>query len=224
MTAAKLTSVQFGWPGQELAEDSSWPAASGIGLPKGEVTAWNPFQLEKRPMLCSVSAKRLMPWFAILTVFLMLTAPARVSAQDELAAETPAEIAEEVAGEAAAEVAADLPADGEPVLDAGKNAVFAIENIMLFICAVLVLFMQAGFAMVEVGLNSAKNTVNILAKNVMDLSVGVILFFLVGYGLMYPPGFGDSKSGDYFAFDTDRIFASAAWFRRSGARVGPANG
>ena len=56
----------------------------------------------------------------------------------------------------------------------------------MFICAVLVLFMQAGFAMVEVGLNSAKNTVNILAKNVMDLSVGVILFLFIGFALMYP--------------------------------------
>ena len=46
----------------------------------------------------------------------------------------------------------------------------------MFIAAVLVLFMQAGFAMLEVGLNAAKNTVNILFKNVMDLSVGVILF------------------------------------------------
>ena len=48
--------------------------------------------------------------------------------------------------------------------------------------------MQAGFAMVEVGLNSAKNTVNILAKNVMDLSVGVILFLFIGFALMYPGG------------------------------------
>lgn len=66
---------------------------------------------------------------------------------------------------------------------------FAVDNLLLFVCAVLVLFMQAGFGMLEAGLNSAKNTVNILCKNLMDLSVGVILFFLVGYGLMYP---GDS--------------------------------
>ena len=50
--------------------------------------------------------------------------------------------------------------------------------------------MQAGFAMVEAGLNSAKNTVNILAKNLMDLSVGALLFFFVGFGLMYPGSYG----------------------------------
>ena len=40
--------------------------------------------------------------------------------------------------------------------------------------------------MLEIGLNAAKNVTNILFKNVMDLSIGVLLFFVVGYGLMYP--------------------------------------
>ena len=61
----------------------------------------------------------------------------------------------------------------------------------------LVLFMQAGFAMLEVGLNSAKNTINILFKNVMDLALGVLLYFVIGYGLMYP---GDAYEGEYFGF------------------------
>lgn len=64
-------------------------------------------------------------------------------------------------------------------------AYYAIDNVVLFIAAVLVLFMQAGFAMVEAGLNSAKNTVNILFKNFMDMCVGVMLYFAFGYGLMY---------------------------------------
>ena len=81
---------------------------------------------------------------------------------------------------------------------------YAIDNFFLFIAAVLVLFMQAGFAMLEAGLNSTKNTVNILFKNIMDLSAGAILYYLVGYGLMYPgagngwfafAGFGISEAG-----------------------------
>jgi len=72
---------------------------------------------------------------------------------------------------------------------------YAIDNFFLFIAAVLVLFMQAGFAMLEAGLNSTKNTVNILFKNIMDLSAGAILYYLVGYGLMYP-GAGNG----WFAF------------------------
>lgn len=71
----------------------------------------------------------------------------------------------------------------EPVT--AEYAYYAIDNVVLFIAAVLVLFMQAGFAMVEAGFNSAKNTINILFKNFMDLSVGVLLYYVVGYGLMY---------------------------------------
>jgi Amt family ammonium transporter len=62
---------------------------------------------------------------------------------------------------------------------------FAIDNLTMFIAAVLVLFMQAGFALVESGFNSGKNTINILFKNVMDMCVGATLYFLVGYGIMY---------------------------------------
>jgi Amt family ammonium transporter len=82
---------------------------------------------------------------------------------------------------------------------------FAIDNITLFVCAVLVLFMQAGFAMLEAGLNPAKHTVNILCKNLMDMSVGVLLFFVVGYGLMYP-GFEEGSKG-YFKFSQPMIGA-----------------
>lgn len=77
---------------------------------------------------------------------------------------------------------------------AGEIA-FAIDNFVMFICAVLVLFMQAGFAMVEAGFNGGKNTINILFKNLMDMSLGGILYFLIGYGLMYPGDFNG-----YFGF------------------------
>ncbi len=87
----------------------------------------------------------------------------------------------------------------EMVVEAGLTVdatAFAIDNLFLFICAVLVIFMQPGFAMVESGFNAAKNTVNILFKNVMDLCIGVLLYFLVGYGLMY----GDSVMGGFLAW------------------------
>lgn len=71
----------------------------------------------------------------------------------------------------------------EPVT--AEYAYYAIDNVVLFIAAVLVLFMQAGFAMVEAGFNSAKNTINILFKNFMDMSVGVLLYFIIGYSIMY---------------------------------------
>jgi len=51
--------------------------------------------------------------------------------------------------------------------------------------AFLVFFMQAGFAMVESGFTRAKNSVNIIMKNLMDFAVGTVAFFLVGFGLMF---------------------------------------
>ena len=68
-----------------------------------------------------------------------------------------------------------LGQEEEPVT--AELAYYAIDNVVLFIAAILVLFMQAGFGMVEAGLNASKNTVNILFKNLMDLSIGAVLYF-----------------------------------------------
>jgi len=64
-------------------------------------------------------------------------------------------------------------------------AYYSLDNIVLFGCAVLVLFMQAGFAALESGMSPVNNTVNIMFKNFTDLCVGVLLFYFVGYSIMY---------------------------------------
>ncbi len=95
---------------------------------------------------------------------------ASAGASDGSISETTTETASE---EAAAEPSAEA------------QLTYSINNMLLFVCAVLVLFMQAGFSLVEVGLNASKNAVNILFKNLMDMAIGVLVFFLIGYGLMY---------------------------------------
>ena len=70
-------------------------------------------------------------------------------------------------------------------------AIQPINVVWTLVASFLVFFMQAGFAMVEVGFTRAKNASNILMKNLMDFSVGSIVFFALGFGLM----FGDSVSG-----------------------------
>lgn len=80
-------------------------------------------------------------------------------------------------------VKATFAQEGEPI--SVELAYYAIDNIFLLIATVLVLFMQAGFAMVEAGFNSRKNTVNILFKNTMDLCFGAIIFWIIGYNIMY---------------------------------------
>jgi Amt family ammonium transporter len=64
-------------------------------------------------------------------------------------------------------------------------AYYSIDNIVLFLSAVLVFFMQAGFAALESGMSPLNNTVNIMFKNFTDLCVGVLLFYFVGYSIMY---------------------------------------
>ncbi len=114
--------------------------------------------------------------------------------------------AQEAAAEAAAAPAAEAPAPyaGDKVVN------FGLVNTILLISAVLVIFMQAGFALVEVGLNSSKNAVNILAKNLLDFAIGVVLFFIIGYAIMYP-GFSADSTQKYFKVDTSRVLTIPDW-------------
>lgn len=73
-----------------------------------------------------------------------------------------------------------------------------MDTIWILLAAFLVFFMQAGFAMVETGFTRAKNTVNILMKNLMDFSLGSLVFFLVGYGLMFGADIGGFVGSDSF--------------------------
>ena len=61
----------------------------------------------------------------------------------------------------------------------------SVDVIWILLGAALVYFMQAGFAMCEAGLTRAKNTGNILMKNMMDFCIGTPAFWLVGFGLMF---------------------------------------
>lgn len=57
------------------------------------------------------------------------------------------------------------------------------DTLWIMISAFLVFFMQAGFAMLEMGTVRSKNAQNILIKNLLDVSIATILWFVVGYGV-----------------------------------------
>jgi Amt family ammonium transporter len=117
----------------------------------------------------------------------LLSSHLAVAQEETSATDTPAAEAPPAAAPAEAPAEASTAEAGpDPLEEFRKENDYTINTLIMFICAVLVLFMQAGFAMVEVGLNSSKNAVNILAKNVMDLCIGVILYLFIGYSLMYP--------------------------------------
>ena len=76
----------------------------------------------------------------------------------------------------------------------------AIEGDMgmlwMLISGILVFFMQAGFFLVESGMTDSKNAVNIAMKNFLDIAVGSLAFWFIGYSLMY----GADQSGGFFHF------------------------
>ncbi len=80
-------------------------------------------------------------------------------------------------------------------LESNKAAIDLVQThanfLWTLVAAALVFFMQAGFAAVEAGFTRAKNTINIMMKNIMDFSIGTIAFWAVGFGLM----FGATKTG-----------------------------
>ena len=81
----------------------------------------------------------------------------------------------------------------------------SVNTIWVLLGAALVLFMQAGFAMCEAGFTRAKNTGNILMKNLMDFCIGTPIFWMLGFGLMFGSagalvgGFDPFVQGDYSA-------------------------
>jgi Amt family ammonium transporter len=90
-------------------------------------------------------------------------------------------------------------ADPEGSATLGGDLAVALDFLWLMIAAALVFLMQAGFAMVEGGFCRAKNNTNLMMKNLMDMAVGSIAYFAIGYGLMY----GASASG---------FFGTTGWF------------
>ncbi|MFM2485316.1 ammonium transporter [Celerinatantimonas yamalensis] len=78
----------------------------------------------------------------------------------------------------------------------------AVQNNLNFVwtlvAAFLVFLMQAGFALVEIGMTRAKNAANILMKNVMDFCIGSLAFWAVGFGLMFGVSNGVFGTTDFF--------------------------
>jgi ammonium transporter, Amt family len=122
-----------------------------------------------------------------------MTVPSAAWAQDEVAA------AEATTSDSAAAAPADM------------GVGYALDNSMLFITGILVMWMQAGFAMVETGFNASKNAVNILFKNTMDFCIGALLFYTIGFAMMYPGNYGiDVEANKYFAWGGFGLYEGAA--------------
>ena len=74
---------------------------------------------------------------------------------------------------------------------------FTINNVWMMVSIFLVFIMHLGFGTLEAGLTRSKNTINIMFKNVMIVSIGLLTYTLIGFNIMYP---GAEFAGDFFGF------------------------
>jgi Amt family ammonium transporter len=102
-----------------------------------------------------------------------------------------------------------------PTIKSNSEAItakgIALDTVWTLLAAILVMFMQPGFALLETGFTRAKNACNILMKNLMDFAFGSIFYWVIGFGIMFGAGnllFGTSG---FFLADTGGTFDSLSW-------------
>lgn len=110
---------------------------------------------------------------------------------------------------------AQLALSPQPALAADAPAYLSqadANTLWTLIAAILVMFMQAGFAFVEAGLTRAKNAGNIIMKNFLDFAAGAPVFFLIGFGLMFGKTMDGLIGGSDFALGAlDATTAEGQW-------------
>jgi Amt family ammonium transporter len=102
-------------------------------------------------------------------------------------------------------VSSALAGDDPTVKDLQRN----MDFVWTLVAAFLVFFMQAGFAMVETGFTRAKNAINIMMKNMMDFAVGSLVYWAIGFGLMF--GVTNGLFGTTGFFFSDFASAKDPW-------------
>ncbi len=80
-------------------------------------------------------------------------------------------------------------------MEAITEVQYALDTFYFLVCGALVMWMAAGFTMLEAGMVRAKNTTEILTKNISLYSIACFMYLLMGYGIMYP---GDDASNTFW--------------------------
>jgi Amt family ammonium transporter len=100
-------------------------------------------------------------------------------------------------------------AQAEPI-DAAELKV-ALDTVWVLLAAVLVFFMQAGFAMLETGLTRAKNAVNVLMKGISDFCMASIAYWAIGFAIMFGNGGSFFGATGFFLAGGPHAFSSLDW-------------
>ncbi len=123
-------------------------------------------------------------WLGFAGCLLMATS---AMAQDSMAvADSAAKLA--VAAEEVIAPAADSVSTAAVEAAESESPINAVDTVWVLLAAMLVFFMQPGFALVEAGLTRAKNTANILMKNFCDFAAGSLLYWICGFSIMFGAG------------------------------------
>jgi Amt family ammonium transporter len=93
----------------------------------------------------------------------------------------------------------------EDLTTAVSEFTVSIDTMWILVAAVLVMFMQPGFALVEAGFTRSKNTVNILMKNLIDFAIGSLVFWIIGYTLMYGEDIGGFLGKIHLFYGSEEI-------------------
>ncbi|MFN8222908.1 MAG: ammonium transporter [Gaiellales bacterium] len=97
-----------------------------------------------------------------------------------------------------------------------RELAFAASTIWVILAAILVIFMQAGFAFLEAGLTRMKNVGHIAAKNVLILAIVSIVYYLVGFGIAFGDGGNALVGGSGFVPSVDELLSIGvepfSWF------------
>ena len=105
-----------------------------------------------------------------------------------------------------------------------KELAIATSTIWVILAAILVMFMQAGFAFLEAGLTRMKNVGHIAAKNVLVLAIASIVYYVVGFGIAFGDGGNGLWGGSGFLPSVDELLTIGAspfsWFGQIPAAAG----
>jgi len=105
-----------------------------------------------------------------------------------------------------------------------KEVGFAVSTVWVILAAILVIFMQAGFAFLEAGLTRMKNVGHIAAKNVLILAIASVVYYCVGFGMAFGDGGGKFVGGSGFFPSVDELLtigeAPYSWFSAIPAAAG----
>ena len=91
-----------------------------------------------------------------------------------------------------------------------KEVGFAVSTVWVILAAILVIFMQAGFAFLEAGLTRMKNVGHIAAKNVLILAIASVVYYCVGFGMAFGDGGNGIVGGSGFFPSVDELLTIGA--------------